>query len=179
MSLHLSLQNTWNYYNKSMKKNILINLRVEEDLKDAFQKIADANGYTMSELLTASMKDVVNRKKIPIYLQSKLPNKNTPIITVQEIKIAVETVLLKMKFRDKINKVSLFGSYARGQMNRNSDIDLLVKAKDGITLFELSELSSSIEKETGKKTDITVDGDLDPYFKQIVDREKITIYEER
>ena len=160
-----------------MKKNVLINLRVEQDLKDAFQQIAEKNGYTMSELLTASMHDVTKRGYIPLYLVSKLQKKNRSIISIQEIKACVEATILKTELKDKINKISIFGSYATGQMKKSSDIDLLINVNKTFGLFDLGNLSSSLEKELGKKVDITIDGNLDPYFKAIILREQIVVYE--
>lgn len=162
-----------------MKKNVLINLRVEQDLKESFQQIAENNGYTMSDVITASMKEIVRRGTIPFYLSSKLPRKNRSIISIQEIKIAVENAILKEKLNNKIKSVSIFGSYAIGTMNHNSDIDLIVEASDSFGISGLSLLNSSLEEALGKKVDITIAPATDPYFSQIINREKITIYERK
>ena len=162
-----------------MKKNVLINLRVEENLKDQFQKIASDSGYTMSDLLTASMKEVVKRGYIPIYLASKLPKKNNPVISIQEIKIALGNTIIKKEYKDAINRVSIFGSYATGEMTSKSDIDLLIEVKKTFGLFDLSDLEISLEQTLNKKVDIIVKNDADPYFNAIVNREKIIIYEKQ
>ena len=49
-----------------MKKNVLLNFRIEEQLKDDFAEIVESQGFTVSEVLTASIRDIVIRKKIPI-----------------------------------------------------------------------------------------------------------------
>lgn len=163
-----------------MKKNVLINLRVEQDVKESFQNIAEQNGYTMSEVIEASMKEIIRRGQIPFYLSSKLPKKNRSIISIPEIKIALENILLNAKYGKHIKSVSLFGSYATGQMNKNSDIDLLVEVDKEFGLFDLTNLQSSLEEKLDKKCDLTIDGDsLEPYFAQIVNREKIIIYERK
>lgn len=162
-----------------MKKNVLINLRVEQDLKESFQEIAERNGYTMSDVITASMRDVVKRGMIPLYLTSKLPRKNRSIISIQEIKIALENMILQLENKDSIKSISIFGSYAVGTMNSNSDIDLLIDADSDFGFKGMGMLRDGMEELLHKKVDITLDGQLDPYFSQIVNREKITIYERK
>ena len=55
-----------------MKKDTIINLRINQEIKDRFQEIADQEGFTMSQILEASMKDIVSRNYIPIYIKSKM-----------------------------------------------------------------------------------------------------------
>ena len=162
-----------------MKKNVLINLRVEEDLKERFQQIANENGYSMSDLLTASMKEIVRRGNIPLYLSSKLPKRNNSIISIQEIKIALNNILLTKNYHKQIKRASIFGSYATGEMTSKSDIDLLIKTGDSFGLFDLADLTNSLEQALKKKVDITIENNNDPYFLSIINREKIIIYEKQ
>ena len=164
-----------------MKKNVLINLRVEQDLKERFQEIAESNGYTMSDLLTASMKEIVKRGYIPIYLSSKLPKKeNKKILSIQDIKIGICNVVITKPYKDEIKAISIFGSYSTGEMTPNSDIDLLIETGKEFGLFDLADLKESLEKSLGKSVDVAFDSQLDDSeFIRIVNREKIIIYENR
>ena len=178
----MSLQTQYCYYNKSMKKNVLINLRVEQDLKERFQEIAESNGYTMSDLLTASMKEIVRKGTIPIYLSSKLPKKDHKILSIQDIKIAVCNILVTKTYKNGINSISIFGSYATGEMTPQSDIDLLIDINPDmpIGLFDLADFKGSVEKNLGKSVDIASNSSLmDRDFMSIVRREKIVIYEKQ
>ena len=159
-----------------MKKNVLINLRVEQDLKESFQSIAEKNGYTMSEVLQASMKEIVRRGDIPYYLSSKLPRKNRSIISIPEIKRLLETALVVNGYEDKVKSVSLFGSYAKGKASPSSDIDLLIDCED-MTLMSLAGLESDLKEAFQKDVDVVTATSLSPYFEKVVNKEKIVIYE--
>ena len=46
-------------------------------------------------------------------------------------------------------KISLFGSYARGENKIGSDIDVLVEFKEAITLIDLAHIIRIVKEETG------------------------------
>ena len=60
-----------------MNKDTLINLRTSKALKDDFQSIVEREGFTMSEVLEASMLDIVHRNIVPINIRSKIRKENT------------------------------------------------------------------------------------------------------
>ncbi len=53
----------------------------------------------------------------------------------------------------KIHRLSLFGSYARGDYTEQSDVDVLVDV-DGKIGLEFVTLADVLEKELGQKTDV-------------------------
>ena len=63
-----------------MNKDTLINLRITKELKDDFQTVVENEGYTMSEVIEASMIDIVCRNNIPINIRSKIQRKRRMII---------------------------------------------------------------------------------------------------
>lgn len=55
----------------------------------------------------------------------------------------------------KAEIVGIFGSYARGEQKKKSDIDILVKFHKGATLFEFVGLATFLEEKLGvKRVDI-------------------------
>ena len=52
----------------------------------------------------------------------------------------------------EVEKIGFFGSYARNEATRNSDIDIFVQMKPD--LFKLVELKQQIEEDLQKKVDI-------------------------
>ena len=76
-----------------------------------------------------------------------------------------------------IRKVYLFGSYARGEENSNSDIDLLIDVDDNFTLFDQAKFKEGIEDTFHKNADVIIDEDLEGLFKENVYKERICIYE--
>lgn len=69
-----------------------------------------------------------------------------------------------------VKKIGLFGSYARGEQKRRSDIDILVEFEDP-TFDNFMDLVFSLEKYLGKKVDIVTEGSLSPYIRPYVEKE--------
>ena len=71
-----------------------------------------------------------------------------------------------------IEKIGIFGSYAKGNQTESSDIDIIVEFRDS-TYDNFIELAFYLEKLYGKKIDlITVKG-LSPYILPSVEKEVI------
>jgi predicted nucleotidyltransferase len=74
-------------------------------------------------------------------------------------------------------KVWLFGSYARGEANEDSDLDVLVELdyskKPGLNYYSWHhELSEMIHK----KVDVVSEGGLSKYIRPYVEKDKELIY---
>lgn len=167
----------YKYYDFPMNKNVLINIRINKELKDEFQSITEREGFTMSEVLEASMRDIVKRNSIPIYIKSKINKKITPTISIPFIKKCIDEVLQNMENK-KIKSISLFGSYSKGTATPSSDIDLFLDVDEGFSLFELADLQIGLEKILGKKVDLVTRKD-DNYFINEIKRDEIKLYERR
>ena len=159
-----------------MKKNVLINLRVNDELKEDFQTVVQKEGFTMSQVLEATMKDIVRRQTIPINIKCKIERKRKPIIDIPFIKRCLEEALSKID-ESGINGVSLFGSYAKGTATASSDVDLFFDVEEGFSLFKLADLQMELEKILKKKVDLVTKND--DFFFAHIQREKIQLYERR
>jgi hypothetical protein len=83
---------------------------------------------------------------------------------------------LKAIFKEYgVVKAAVFGSQARGDAKKNSDIDLLVEMEDGRTLFDLGGLSIGLEELFGKKVDLVQYGAIRPLFKEQIMKDQIVI----
>lgn len=80
-----------------------------------------------------------------------------------------------------ITYLGLFGSYARGEQKKNSDIDLLYKLKKGkkITLFGLADLKIGLEKILKKKIDFVGKNNIYARLKPYINKDLINIYGKR
>ena len=78
-----------------------------------------------------------------------------------------------------IEKAWVFGSYARGEETRKSDIDIMVRFdKDvHISLFDYIGLMNDLEDLFRKKIDLVEEGQLRIWAQESVEKEKILIYE--
>ena len=71
---------------------------------------------------------------------------------------------LEILRRYKTQSISLFGSYVRNEQKEDSDIDLLVEFKGGITLFDIIDLESSLSEIFKKKVNIVSKRGLSKYI---------------
>jgi predicted nucleotidyltransferase len=62
----------------------------------------------------------------------------------------------------------LFGSVARGQDREDSDLDLLVEDRDGLTYFALAQLKTELEHCLGVSVDIGLEAGLKPTTRHFV-----------
>jgi len=78
-----------------------------------------------------------------------------------------------------IEKAWVFGSYARGEETRKSDLDILVRFNENatISLFDYVRIMDKIEKLLHKKVDLVSEGGVMTFAKETIDNDKILIYE--
>ncbi|KYC53184.1 MAG: Nucleotidyltransferase domain protein [Candidatus Methanofastidiosum methylothiophilum] len=73
-------------------------------------------------------------------------------------------------------KISIFGSYSRGDENKNSDIDILVVFSDRKSLFDLVEIEDQLEELIGIKVDLLTEKSISPYLIDDIRKEMVVIY---
>jgi len=76
-------------------------------------------------------------------------------------------------------KAWLFGSFARGEQTKNSDVDILIlpDKTQHFSLFTLSGMYEDLKELLGCEVDLITDGGLMPFARESADRDKILIYE--
>ena len=77
-----------------------------------------------------------------------------------------------------LDKAAVFGSYARGEAKDSSDLDLLISSEKTFDLETYSEFVEALERITAKKIDIVFYDYLNPYMKDNILKEAISIYEQ-
>jgi predicted nucleotidyltransferase len=73
-------------------------------------------------------------------------------------------------------RASLFGSYARGEQTKESDIDVLIEPSDTMTLFSMARLQRQLQEATGTKVDIVTYDSLHQRMRPYVMKDAIEIY---
>lgn len=81
--------------------------------------------------------------------------------------------------QNKVKKAWLFGSYARGEHDIDSDMDILVQvpAKKSFTLFDIAEIKYQLEKLIPLKVDVVMHSAVNPEILKRITPELILIYE--
>lgn len=77
-----------------------------------------------------------------------------------------------------VSKVSLFGSYARGEANSKSDIDLYIDRGRLKSLIQYFSFVYDLEKSLGCHVDVVTTGIKDKEFLEVIFKEGILLYEE-
>lgn len=77
-----------------------------------------------------------------------------------------------------VSKVGLFGSYARGEANENSDIDIYIEKGKLKSLIQYFSLVDDLEKSLGCHVDVVTTNVQDKEFIENIMREGIMLYEE-
>ncbi|HET6595369.1 MAG TPA: nucleotidyltransferase family protein [Anaerolineales bacterium] len=85
--------------------------------------------------------------------------------------------------RPYVRRISVFGSYARGEATQESDIDLLVELKPSearpvLGLFEFIRLEDALKKTLGREVDLITEGGLNPRRRPSIERDMVVLYEE-
>jgi len=67
---------------------------------------------------------------------------------------AIKQKIIPVLKKNKVTKAGIFGSYARGEQNKKSDVDILVEINDDRSLTELIGLKLILEKNLKRKIDL-------------------------
>ena len=107
------------------------------------------------------------------YLTSLVLNDIKPgILTIKEIKNRIRPVVEK----HHIEEVYLFGSYARGEANENSDVDIYCSSGDVDSLIKRAGLLRELAEALGKDVDVvTIGSKLKDRFRKNIEEDMIKI----
>ena len=95
------------------------------------------------------------------------------VLTIKQIKGKMKPVIEKYGIKD----VYLFGSYARGEANRDSDVDIYCDSGNTKSLFDEVSLKEDFEEALGKKVDVvTIGSKMHWYFKEQLEIDKVKIF---
>ncbi len=88
---------------------------------------------------------------------------------------AIKQKVLSVLQNYEVEKVALFGSSARGEMEENSDIDILIDIKSDISLFGFVELKQKLEEVLERKVDLVEYDTLKPILRERILKEQIVL----
>ena len=75
-----------------------------------------------------------------------------------------------------ISKIGVFGSFAYGDFNPKSDVDVLINLSNNskLSLLDLIEIENDLSTKLGRKVDLVTQNGLRPYIKESI--LKSTVY---
>lgn len=92
-------------------------------------------------------------------------------MTKETISQKIKPILLK----NGVKKASIFGSYAKKETHKYSDVDLLVELGRDKSLLDLVDLQFQLEESLGKKVDLVTYRSLHPLLKDRILKEQIRL----
>ncbi|MEK6812766.1 MAG: nucleotidyltransferase family protein [Nanoarchaeota archaeon] len=88
----------------------------------------------------------------------------------------LKPIILKILKKYHIPKAGVFGSYARGEQRKNSDIDIIVQPpKGGIGLFDFVGVKLDLEERLKKNVDLLTYASIHPLLKERILNEEVRI----
>lgn len=85
--------------------------------------------------------------------------RKTDLIRAQRI---LRSQLPNLRERYSVKSLGVFGSYARGEQNKRSDLDVLVEFEHAPSLFKYGELEDHLSDIVGIKVDLVMKKTLKP-----------------
>lgn len=75
----------------------------------------------------------------------------------------------------QVTKAGLFGSYARGEVRKKSDVDILVDIKKDISLIDFIKLKLELEEVLGVSVDLVEYDTLKPVLRSKILKEQVAL----
>jgi uncharacterized protein len=91
---------------------------------------------------------------------------------LDKIKLQIRPILIK----NNVSRLSVFGSYARGNENKKSDLDLLVSFDQEKSLMDFIGLKIELEKKLKLNIDLLTYDSISPFLKENIKKDEILIY---
>ena len=98
---------------------------------------------------------------------------NPSVLTIKQIKDRIKPIMDK----HHIDEVYLYGSYSRGEANRNSDVDIYCGKGDIKSLYDEVDFVEELETALGKKVDVvSIGSEMHEYFKEQLEKDIIKLW---
>ena len=91
------------------------------------------------------------------------------------MKLKVKNLIRDVLKKHDVKKAGIFGSYARGEEKKNSDIDILVEIKEGLSLIDIINIKINLEEILNKKVDLVEYGTIKSIIRKQILEEEIKI----
>jgi predicted nucleotidyltransferase len=96
-------------------------------------------------------------------------------------KVGVKEKIAKICRVNRVVFLAIFGSYARGEQNKTSDIDIAIEFEKnkGTTLLDLVHVENELSAVFKRKVDLGILSSLSPYIIEDVQKEMQVVYKKR
>ena len=96
-------------------------------------------------------------------------------MTLADFLLTRRDLILQAAAKHGINKLRVFGSWARNAATPTSDLDLLVGVEKGGSYFDLIAFWQELEETLQQKVDMVSEGGLSPFLREKILREAVPL----
>ena len=134
-----------------------LTIEIPESLQQKLIAIANQSNVTVESYILG----ILDRA-------SEVPNNliGTPLKTLIDIQNILNELKSELIEKYHVRQLGIFGSYARGDYNSASDIDVLVEYAQKPSLFDLIELQQYLSDRLQMKVDLVTKDGLKPKIKE-------------
>ena len=87
----------------------------------------------------------------------------------------IKSKIIRILKKNNVVRAGIFGSYARGEEKKNSDIDILVEINKKISLFDFAGIKIELEEKLGRKVDLVEYKMIKPRIKENILNSEVRI----
>jgi len=91
----------------------------------------------------------------------------------KEVLRALKEELPRLREKFNVKSIGLFGSWARNEQTKQSDVDVLVEFEKPIGFFKFVEIEDYLSERLGVKVDLVTPDALKPLIKPQVEKEAV------
>jgi predicted nucleotidyltransferase len=73
-------------------------------------------------------------------------------------------------------RISVFGSYARGEADPQSDVDIIVEFSEKKSLLDIVGIEQELSEALGRKVDLLTEKSISPHLVERIKKETVVIY---
>lgn len=97
-------------------------------------------------------------------------------MTETQIDPTVRETILSVLTGHGATKIAIFGSYARGEEGKDSDIDILVRFDSPKSLFQLVRIEDELREALQRPIDLITEKSVSPYLAGSIHHDEVVIF---
>lgn len=87
----------------------------------------------------------------------------------------LKPLIVKILKKNGIKKAGVFGSYARGDQKKNSDIDILIQPVKGMSLFDVVGIELELKEVLGRRVDLLTYKCISSHLKKYIINDEVKL----